>query len=69
MEKAIVTFSRVYEIPIETIYDRLDLNIDNIEDGDITQEAEYIARDMLKDELIFDIDSSEDSFNAEVKLI
>jgi len=63
----IVTFSRVYEVPIEQIYDRLDLNIDNIEEEDIKEEAKLMATDWLNDEIgLYD---TEDFASAEVTVM
>jgi hypothetical protein len=70
MEKAIVRFSRVYEIPIKDVLQRLqqDENRDYM-NCEIQAEAESIAKDYLYDELPEFINNIDDFLGATVELI
>ena len=65
-----VTFSRVYEVPVEIINNKLDLDIDNTGDEDIKlNEAKRIASDWLYDELPDFLENIECLVSANAEII
>jgi hypothetical protein len=69
MKTVKVVFHRHYEIDIKDIYDRLDLNIDDIEEQDIKDEAERIARSYFEEEAPEFIDNSSNFVSATVEIV